>query len=744
MRLCINLRYSVYALMLVLSWLGLQESTAPLSSAATPSKHTTPDDTTIRSRVSSVYHKLPLSFEVNQGQTDKQVKFMSRGNNYSLFLTPTQAVLAFSQPSKTDKQVVKPQKQAKGAVLRMEWVGGNRTPQILGLQPLPGKSNYFTSQNPQNWHAKISNYAKVQYRSVYPGIDLVYYGNQKHLEYDWVVAAGADPRQIRLKIAGADRLEVDRRGDLVLHTKTGEIRQHRPRIYQQVNGQKKTVQGHYLLLGKNEVGFAIASYDRSKVLTIDPVLSYSTYLGGSSADIGFSVAVDIRGNTYITGTTFSPDFPVSPSAFDKTFDSNDVARDGDIFVAKLNASGTALLYSTYLGGSKGENGSSIATDLQGSAYVTGATNSTDFPISRRAFDKSLNGSLDAFVTKLSAKGDLLLYSTYLGGRDDSFDQGFGIAVNNLGNAYVTGRTSSPTFPTTPNALSHALNGFSDAYVTKLNYQGSQLLYSSYLGGSGSEDGSDIAVDALGRAYVTGGTSSFDFPTTSGAFDRSFNGGVDVFLTKLNLEQSGSSSLLYSTYLGGSNDDGGDDDAENVALDIRGNAYVIGRTFSSDFPTTSDAFDRNLSGSNDVFVAKLNLSLSSLNSLVYSTYLGGSGDNDFSEGIAVDKKGNAYVVGFTDNADFPTTPDAFDSNLSGIYDGFITQLNVTGDRLLYSTYLGGDSFDQAEDVAVDILGNAYVVGGSESSNFPVTSNTLDETLNGSADAFITKISGEKDR
>ncbi|WP_166482609.1 SBBP repeat-containing protein [Scytonema sp. UIC 10036] len=730
--------------------MALSKLVAPLNSVAA-SNPVAVTDSMKRDRVSAIYDLLPLNFEPNEGQTDKQVEFLSRGNGYSLFFTAKQVVLTLIVPTKTVKQQVAA-KQVEGTVLRMEWVGANQTSQVLGLNPLSGKSNYFIGKDPKNWHTNIPTYAKVQYRSVYPGIDLVFYGNQRQLEYDWVVAAGADPRLIRLKITGADRLSVDKRGDLVLHLKSAEVRQHRPRIYQQINGQQKAVAGKYVLLGKQEVGFAIADYDQSKTLVIDPVLSYSTYLGGSIGngnDGGLDIAVDSRGNAYVTGQTASLDFPTK-NALSSSFNNNNFVA----FVAKLNpnASGdTSLVYSTYLGGndnaqSNGEVGNGIAVDFFANVYVTGISYSSNFPTTENAFSRTLSGFSDAFVTKLNATGDRLLYSTYLGGSTassstgSSADFGRAIAVDLRGNIYVTGETYSSDFPTKNAFTSEFRGGANDIFVTKLNpnaFGEASLLYSTYLGGNRFDAGFGIGVDLQGNAYVTGLTYSNDFPTKN-AFDNTFIGVVndsEAFVTKLNPNASGESSLLYSTYLGGSSAEFGRD----IAVDLRGNAYVTGGTESTDFPI-KNAFDSTFGGSQDAFVTKVNPSVSGSNSLVYSTYLGGSVSNysnsDEGFGITVDLKGNAYIVGSTSSTDFPMK-NAFDSTLSGLNDTFVTTLNARGDRLLFSSYLGGSNFDNGSGIAVDFLRNIYVTGNTTSTDFP-TKNAFDNTLGGFSDAFVTKI------
>jgi hypothetical protein len=574
----------------------------------------------------------------------------------------------------------------------------------------------------------------VQYQAVYPGIDLVYYGNQGRLEYDFNVAPGAKPENIKFRVAGAERLSVDKQGNLLLHTKNGVLRQHQPKIYQEINGEKKAIAGSYVLLGKQEVGFKVAAYDRTQPLTIDPVLSYSTYLGGSSGETGTGIAVDVQGNVYVVGSTGSTDFPTK-----NTFGNTN--GDGGTFVTKLNpsASGdTSFVYSTYLNNG---GGAGIAVDAQGNAYITGITYSNDFPTTENALSRSLGGYSDAFVTKLSASGDRLLYSTYLGG-SSAADFGNAIALDGRGNIYVTGETYSSDFPTTNNALNRTFGGgLNDIFVTKLNPNASgqaSLLYSTYLGGNGFESGFGIAVDFLGNAYVTGLTYSSNFPLKN-AFDTTFVGAVndsEAFVTKLNLNASGEASLLYSSYLGGS----GGEFGRAIAVDVRGNAYVTGRTQSNDFPT-KNALSSSLQGSQDAFVTKVNADLSGAASLVYSTYLGGIStvysDGDEGFGIAVDPQGNAYVAGITSSNNFPLQ-NAFNSNLSGLNDSFVTKLNAAGNSVVYSSYLGGNNFDNVSGIAVDLRGNAYVTGSTYSSDFP-TKNAFDSSFFGSTDAFVTKIS-----
>ncbi len=678
-------------------------------------------------RLLSVSGGIPLHFEPNQGQTDGTVKFLSRAKGYGLFLTPEEVVLVLSRgPGASDQRM-----------LRLKLLGANPQPKIEGVERLPGKSNYFIGNDPSKWRTGVPHYAKVGYAGVYPGIDLVFYGNQRRLEYDFVVAAGADPKAIRLSVEGAERLQVDARGDLVLYLPAGEVRLLRPQVYQVVDGRKVAIAGRYEVRGKQEVAFQVAAYDDTRALIIDPVLNYSTYLGGSDTELVGGIAVDAAGNAYVTGLTSSANFPTTAGAFQTTFaGGGDVPSDA--FVTKLNPTRSALVYSTYLGGSgvggQGlDRGFGIAVDATGNAYVTGTTSSPNFPTTAGALQTTYPGAATAFVTKLNPTGSALVYSTYLGGGGDS---GGGIAVNAAGNAYVAGETSSLNFPTTVGAFQTTLGGFTDAFMAKLNPTGSTLVYSTYLGGSDTEMFGGIALDASGNAYVAGYTQSSNFPTTVGAFQTTLRGLSDAFVTTLN---SSGSALVYSTYLGGTNTDVVTEYVGGIAVDASGNAYVTGRTRSPDFPTTAGAFQRTLAGQDDAFVTKLNPTGSAL---VYSTYLGGS-DNDlvgfFGGGrIAVDASGNAYVTGSTSSPNFPTTAGAFQTTLAGAADAFVTKLNPTGSALVYSTYLGGSNSDGGDGIALDASGNAYAAGGTSSPNFPTTAGAVQTTLGGAADAFVTKI------
>jgi hypothetical protein len=694
-------------------------------------------------RVSESYGKLPLQFEANRGQTHKDVRFLSRGPGYNLYLTAGEAVLVLSGPNvdanrDTRSTQARPD---KSVALRMNLVGAARAPAVTGLDELPGKTNYFVGKDRSKWRTNVPTYAKVRYENIYPGIDLVYYGNQRQLEYDFVLAPGADPKKIVLGFKGAKKLQIDAQGELVLHAPGGDIRQHKPVVYQDIDGVRHEIAGSYVRKGANRVGFKLAAYDASRPLVIDPVvLSYSTYLGGSGDDSGRSIAVDADGNAYVTGTA-SAGFPTTAGAFQPTGSGT-----SDVFVSKLNPAGSALVYSTYLGGSGSDGASGISVDAAGNAYVAGGTSSIDFPTTAGAFQATLAGSGNAFVAKLDPTGSALVYSTYLGG--GRFDSGAGIAVDGVGNAYVTGTTTSTNFPTTAGAFQTTFASTADfnpdVFVTKLNPTGSALVYSTYIGGSGFDNGAGIAVDSAGNAYVTGATISTNFPTTAGAFQTTFASTSDflsdAFVTKLD---STGSSLVYSTYLGGGSAESG----AGIAVDASGSAYVTGRTNSSDFPTTPGVFQQPATpyGLYDAFVSKVDPAGSSL---VYSARLGGSSSDDTGSAIAVDAGGNAYVTGTTSSDDFPTTPGAFKAihSASDGWDVFVTQVDPTGSALAYSTYLGGSGvpdrhaqsgMDSGFGIAVDAAGSAYVTGITNATNFPTTPSAFQPAIGGLRDAFVAK-------
>jgi hypothetical protein len=496
---------------------------------------------------------------------------------------------------------------------------------------------------------------------------------------------------------------------------------------------RKPVQSAFVLGGDSRVGLQVPAYDPGRPLVIDPIIAYSTYLGGSNDDRGYGIAVDGGGNAYLTGYTTSINFPGTTGS---TIQATHGGGTSDAFVTKINAAGSAILYSTYLGGSSYDFGSGIAVDASGSAYVTGNTYSTNFPGTSSSTIQPAHGGggYDAFVTKLNAAGSAILYSTYLGGSGS--DDGRGIAVDTSGNAYVTGQTLSSNFPGTSTSAIQPTHGGGggDAFVTKINAAGSAIIYSTYLGGSGGDFGQGIAVDASGSAYITGATSSTNFPGTTGSTIRATNGGgFDAFVTRIN---AAGSAILYSTYLGG----GGYDVGYGIAVDASGNGYITGYTSSTNFSgTSSSAIQATYGGGGlDAFVTKINAAGSAI---LYSTYLGGSGD-DFGQGIGADASGSAFVTGFTSSTNFPgTTGSAIQATHGGgSYDAFMTRVNAGGSALLYSTYLGGSGDDYGQGIALDASGDAYVTGITSSTNFPGTSSSSIQATNGGGtyDAFVAKI------
>lgn len=727
-------RFPAFALLCGLALLSLLFSSrgSSLSVAGGELKH----------QVATATANRPLSFEVNRGQTDKQVKYLARGRGYTLFLTEEEAVLKLASihpPVSADagrSQASQRRKDGRDSVLRMRLVGANSRPRMAGVQPFKSKVNYFLGSDPKKWQADVPVFERVQCDSVYPGVDLVYYGNQDTLEYDFVVAPGADPEQIRLAYTGQDRMALDPSGDLVLTMGADTVRQQRPVVYQEVGSERRTVEGSYRLSGSEELTFELGLYDPSLPLVIDPVLGYSTYLGGSNEDYGGGIAVDSAGSIYVTGYTSSVDFPqVGPY--------QSYAGGVDVFVTKFgqNAAGVGIVYSTFLGGSGDDfvhsqalAGHGIAVDAAGIAYVTGYTHSGDFP-TLGGFQSAINGTVDAFVTKLDTNihgVSSLLYSTYLGG--SGVDRGYAIAVDASANAYVTGVTVSTDFPTL-GALQSNLP-LPDAFVTRLdtNLTGpASALYSTYLGGNDGDIAYGIAADNSGGAYVSGTTSSADFPVM-GAFQPTRKGPSDAFVTHLDTTAVGPASLHYSTYLGGSDFEEG----YGIAVDLSSIVYLTGYTESTDFPTLG-AFQGN-QPQGDAYVAKLDPNLSGAASLQYSTYLGGD-DLEVGYGIAVETAGRVYITGGTRSSDYPSSgaiqPHA---GFPGTLDAMVTKLDTTATgaaSLLYSTFLGGSGDEVGEGIAVNGSGHAVVAGWTRGTDFPVSPNRFqgDQPF---ADVFVSRI------
>ena len=724
-------------------------------------------------RIDAAYGKLPLAFEVNNGQTAAEINFVARGSGYGLALTPTSATLQMrarasgtneDRSQKIRSSFADSKKKGNGeanwksATIRMNLIGGNESAKSEGQDQLSGSVNYFICDDSSKWRTDIATYKKVQYSSVYPGIDLVYYGNQRQLEYDLVVSPGTDPSLIRLGFEGQKSLTVQPNGELGLETEVGKILQHKPIVYQNIDDKRRLVDGGYAIHrdGNNdEIGFYVGDYDRSLPLVIDPTIVYSTYLGGSGTDVATSIKVDSSGSAYVVGYTQSVNFPTA-SPLQPNAASSGACPTGrpceDMFVTRFNPAGTALIYSTYIGGTGIDEAASIAIDAAGNAYVAGFTKSSNFPVTANAFQHVRgdhdNVSDDAVFLKLSSNGGQLLYSTYLGGEDN--DDAFSIAVDNQGNAYVTGGTVSFEFPTVnPFQLNLASPGLGDAFVTKFLPDGS-VGFSTFLGGEDLDFGTVIMVDATG-IYIVGQTESALFPTQN-PFQANYHFGekppgvltLDLFVSKLNLTGT---ALIYSTYLGGDSEDL----SGAAVLDSDGNVYIAGTAlnFSKDYtyplknPIMAHGFSDKFHGIVSVaaFVTKLN---SDGSDLVYSTLLGGTADN-FGLGIDIDIEGNAYVTGYTGSNDFPLTPSALKvSKDPNDVDVFLAKINASGSNLDFSTLLGGSFVDQANAIAVDQHKNVYLCGGSQPpfigavDDFPVV-NPVQSQHAGETEGFVSKIS-----
>ncbi len=731
---------------------------------------------------------LPLYFEANQGQANVPAQFIARGLNYQFLIAPTEA------------QIVLRKTTAESAVVRMQFVGANAQAPVSGDAELPGKINHLTGNDPAQWRVGLAMFAKVRVSGLYPGVNLVYYGNQQQLEYDFDIAPGANPQAIAIHFDGADKISVNAQGELILSLAGGEIRQPKPVIYQVMDGVRKEIAGGYRLVDAHTVAFAIGQYDRSQPLVIDPVLSYSTYFGGSAGETAYAVALDASGNVYITGQTFSKEFSTTntfstPGAFQTNFAGGKLT--GDAFVFKLYASNGVPAYITYLGGSADDGAFGVAVDAAGNAYVTGFTDSPDFPVTNSIpggvpglpnstnisgiLDKSFGYyPVDAFVTELDPSGSKLIYSTYLGG--SGMDCGLGIAVDTAGAAYVTGFTYSSNFPTV-NALQKqaCTNSFyfnANAFIAKISPGGTNLAFSTYFGGINFDEGRGIAVDTnTGCVYVTGFTASTNFPTVNAVVQQlvwtnievtrsstnyvpitnSLDGyllngcltnktsSFDAFVAKFD---STGTNLLYSTFLGGTNNDM----AYSIAVDTNGAAYVTGWTVSTNFPNTLGTSIPGLHSfvatnislgvlATNVFLTKIVTVVTNgtTNAVIaWSAVFGGEGV-DIGYGVAVDPAGEVFVTGSASSTNFPTfnVPTLMRYTNSGKSDAFVIAFNTNATALLYSTYLGGKKNDYGYGIAVYTNGDAYVVGQTLSTNF-LTLIADYPTRNGTNDAFLTKI------
>lgn len=642
----------------------------------------------------------------------------------------------------------------KELILKEEFVDGGIS-EIKGEGASTTKVNYFIGNNSSKWKSNISTYELADFGEVYRGIGLKLRAYGNNVEKLFFVRPEVDPEKIKIRLKGAEEIQVTNTGELEVKTRLGLVRFTKPIAYQEINGKRSEVAVEYNIHGAGDkgqatsdfdlnselqnsnieiqnlpstvhdpkseciYGFRVASYDKTKELIIDPLLA-STYLGGSEDDYGHSLAIDSDGNVYITGQTRSLNFPKVTGAYDTSYNRGD----GDIFVAKLNSDLSNLLVSTYLGGSSGDVGHSLAIDSSGNVYITGWTFSLDFPTKKDAYDTSYNDGVDGFVSKLNEDLTSLLASTYLGGSHD--DYCFSLAVDSSGNAYITGSTLSLNFPATNEAYNIFYSYGGDAFVSKLNEGLTNLLASTYLGGSENDTGYSLAIDLDGNIYVTGVTYSPYFPVSGGAYDTSYGGENDTFVSKFDEDLT---NVLASTYIGGSDKEG----SNSLAIDQEGNIYVTGYTESGDFPTTAGSYNSSPGGSYDAFISKLNKDLTSL---LASTYLGGS-EEEGGNSLTVDQEGNIYVTGYTESSNFPTTTGSYNTSLSGSYDGFVSKLDENLTTLIASTFLGGSSQDYMKSIAIDSTGIVFIAGYTESSNFPVTKTAYDNSLGGSNDGIISR-------
>ena len=673
-------------------------------------------DQATKTRLAERYRGLPLSFEANRGQTDSQARFLARGSGYLLLLAPSKIMLVMNQSRQADpSDPTAANKPLEPTVLELLLVGANPESRLQGLEPLPGRSHYLKGNRSEEWRTGIRHFARVKYQSVYPGVDLVVYGNQGRFEYYFVISPEVDPAVIELSFEGVENVALSEQGDLRLQLAGGVVHQNRPILYQQAQVGTEAVHGSWVLRGSGRVGFEVGEYDRSRPPTIDPVLRYSSFLGGGLNDSGIAVALDSARNTYYMGVTSSVDFPILGGV-------KDTVAPEDIFVTKVSSDGKSLVYSTYLGGTGRDTIAELgglAVDDAGSAYACGITSSSDFP-AVNPIEVFNQGGTDAFITKLSPTGDALEYSGYLGGA--RVDRARSIALGPGGMACVAGETNSPDFLTIA-ALQGTMAGDTDAFLTCLNAAG-DVVFSTYLGGTGFDSAYGVDVDGMGDVYVVGETVSIDFPTVL-PLQAANDGGRDLFVSKL--DGSGA-PLIYSTYLGGTGDDFG------RAIDVTASKqfYVTGATVSADFPVAA-AFQPALAGDRDAIVAGF---IPSGSLLIYSTYLGGSGaDNGL--GIAVDGSGEAHVIGSTFSDDFPTK-DPIQAELGGLSDAFLSEVSASGGELVHSTYFGGSGSDVGRGVAVDSLDSVYITGFTGSSDIAI-SNALQSSIGGRLDAFFAKIS-----
>jgi hypothetical protein len=676
----------------------------------------------------------PLFFEMNRGQFDRRVKFAARRPGHTLFLSPSEAVLLLrrAEGGEAEREVLMPAPRnpqpgrVEQRVLRIGFMGASPAAALFGMEELSSKSNYLLGADPKKWTTHVPHFARVKYEQIYRGIDLVFYGSdQLQPEFDFVVSPGAEYRRIKLKLEGAEGLKLEKNGDLMIELGGAALRQRKPVVYQVRGEQKLEVRGNYVLSGAREVSFEIGAFDPALPLVIDPVLEYSTYLGGEGEDQVTDIALDSAGNSYVTGSTFSQGFPVKAPLQPP----GSAMSDG--FISKFGASGRGLIYSTYLGGAVHDGVHAARVDREGRAYVAGYTYSLDFPTERpfQPVNRAIQcGYGSAFVSKLSPGGDALVYSSYLGGRRCS--NAHGIAVDGQGSAYVVGATNSGDFPTGEAGYQPCREQGAaawEAFAVKLSPDGQSLTYSTCLGGARVDGAKGIALDEDNQAYVLGDTLSTDFPTVN-PIQGALAGSGDFFVAKLS---AAGDRLLFSTYLGGSSTD----TASEIAAASPSAVYIAGYTYSSDFPTRHPFQVRHAGGGGDAVLLRLD---SYTSSLVYSSYLGGKGV-DFAYGIAADADGTAWVVGQTNSDNFPLKRP-LQSSLSPGKTGFVAALDRRG-ALRFSTYFGGSSQTSSliKTVAIGSNGrDVYFAGTTDATSGLPLRGAFQGHNQGDTDGFAAKL------
>jgi len=683
--------------------------------------------------------RLPLAFVENRGQWDTVARFVARRGGLTCRVEPGALVLQMERG--LDNGI------RSGVLLRLGFEGADPRSAIEGENETSGIYNFFYGNDPGAWVTEVPGHASALYRGLYPGVDLRVREQGRDVAYDLLLAPGADLARVVVRVEGADRLRLDPDGSLVLETALGPIRQRPPTTWEVVSEEsRRPLPSRFHLLDETRFGFAVDGWEGDLPLVVDPGIEWSTFLGGTEFDQVSAMALDPSGAVVLTGYTTSRDFPVTPGAYDVDLDGP-----SDVFVTRLSATGSALVISTFLGGSLAEFPSDVDLDGSGGVVVGGVTYSTDFPTTPGAFDPSFNGGQeDGFVLRLNATGTSLLFGTYVGGSNTILsicgsEAVSAVAASPSGEVTVAGWTISGDFPTTAGAYSTTLVGPGgwDGFVSRLDSGGSTLLYSTFFGGPGTDRILELDVDATGAAAVAGWTNLV-VPVTPGAFDVTFNGPTiydppcvpgDIFVARLDATGS---TLLYGTYLGGSLGDV----PTALALDDLCRLTVAGRTISCDFPTTPGAFQPNYAGcgaptgwSNLAFVARFDPSGSALE---YSTFLGGTSLLGFDsvEDMAVDSSGSVVLAGWTSSNDFPTTPGAHDTTLASS-DAIVARLRPDGSDLVYSTFLGGSGADSAWTLVLDGSGAATVAGITTSANFPLSPAAIDPVLAG-YEGFVTRL------